>query len=164
MKTHTFPRIVATKLISEQSLVLGCTGTVQVFFQLFKNGVIFHCRKYSNALTGKRRNRHCYFVFNGAEKFDEIELFINGSKPCALIQKNVQFSSTLLHMTGNSSWAMLSMYMQVDLLNNYIIPVDVSTSHSLEVVSLSNILSKAVFVNAFNRSYCVRQPNTLERH
>ncbi|XP_064381793.1 uncharacterized protein LOC135330772 [Halichondria panicea] len=162
--TYIVGRLVASKLTSEQSLVLCRTGTVQVFFRLFKNGVIFHCRKYSRALTGKRRNTHCCFVSNGAEEFGEIELFIYGTEPCALIRKNIPFSSTLLHMTGNPSRAILSTYMQADLLNNYIVPVDVSTSHSLEVVSLSNILSKAVFVNAFNRSYCVKQPNTLERH
>ena len=67
-------------------------------------------------------------------------------------------------MGGNPSRECLSTYLQADLLNNLVILIDVSRSCHLELVSVHNILSKAVYVNAFNRSCCVKQPNTIERH
>ena len=56
-------------------------------------GVIFHSRKYSRALTGKRRNTYCCFLSNGTE---EIELFVNAPEPCAVIRP---LSSTLPYVS-----------------------------------------------------------------
>ena len=150
--TYIVGRIIAAKPTSEQASVLSCT-TIETFSRLFKCGFIYHCRSYSHALTGKRRNTFCkYLSDDGSKQFGEIELFLSSPGPCALIRKRSPLSSTLLNLGGNPSRESLATYVQLDLLKHFL---DLATSHHLEVVPLCNILSKAVFVAAFNRTYCV---------
>ena len=148
----------------EQASALGSSGNILVFLRMQKNFVVFHARRYSRALTGKRNNTYCWFHKEGAIHFGAIELFVFSSAPCALIRKIHIAQTSLLNLAGYPSRPSLLAYRQVDLLSHHIAPVDLSVTTPLVAVPLENVLSKVVFVNAFDLSCCIMQPNTIERH
>lgn len=113
-----------------------------------KNGVVFHARRYSRALTGKRNNTYCCFCREGSIHFGTIELFVFSSAPCALIRKLHVTQTSLLNLAGYPSRPSLLAYHQVDLLH-HIVPVDLSVTTPLVAVPLDNVLSKVILVNAF---------------
>ena len=45
----------------EQSNALSYNGKIQIFFRMFKNGVIYHSTGYQRATRGKRNNTYCCF-------------------------------------------------------------------------------------------------------
>ena len=162
--TYIIGKQTTTVPTQEQASALGSSGNILVFLRMQKNGVVFHARRYSRALTGKRNNTYCCFHREGAIHFGAIELFVFSSTPCALIRKIHIAQTSLLNLAGYPSRPSLLAYRQVDLLRHHIAPVDLSVTTPLVAVPLENVLSKVVFVNAFGLSCCIMQPNTIERH
>ncbi len=92
----------ATKLTSEQAVVLCRSGTV---FRLFKCGVIFHSRKYSRAFNWKT-----ILLFPELRNLGRLNCLLMHLN---LVRKSMLLSSTLLNMASRET---LSTYLQADLL------------------------------------------------
>lgn len=64
-----------THLTPDQSAVLGSSERVEVFYRLFKDGVLYYCTSYN--AQGKRDNTCCYLdETSDALCLGQIELFI----------------------------------------------------------------------------------------
>ena len=155
---------------TEQARVLGCSDTIQAFTRLFKDGVIYHSTNYAK-IKGKRNNTTCCYhsTRDDTTHFGRIELFITLPTPTALIWELEPLSESLLQKGGHPCRSSLNIYQQVDILNNYIVPLKgVTPSTQLVRVPIEHILSKLVFItitsNDTPNEYVVKQPNNFERH
>lgn len=156
--------ITAQKPTQEQATALGSTSILGTFLRLSKCGVMYHYRNYPRVLKGKRRNTFCCYTIDSIENLGEVKLFVMSPQHCALIRNIMPLSTMPIYKAGNPSRPALSTYIHADLLKNFIIPVDTINLQTLKVIPVDCIMSKVVFVNSFDQTYCVKQPNILERH
>ena len=150
----------------EQSAVLNCDGTIEIFFRLFKDGVLYHSTGYFRATTGKRDNTYCrYRDTEDSIHLGRIEVFTTTPEPCALLRELYPLETTLINQGGHPCRVSLKHYQEADLLSSFIIPVNLSVVHSpLIAVPVDNIISKLVLISVSDSHYCVVQPNNMERH
>lgn len=156
------------KPTAEQSMALGSIPTVSVeaFWRLFKDGILYSSTTYAHGVSGKRDNTNCSYIdkSTGNISFGKIEIFTTTPKACALLRKLHPSHRTMLQRAGHPCRSILQTYQQVDLLNFHIIPLDKSIRSQLIAVDLDCIISKVVIVCVLGNLYCVIQPNTVEHH
>ena len=151
-----------TSQTPEESSIFGCT---EIFFRLLKDGVMYYSTRYNP--NGKRDNSHCCYHDNmdGSLQFGQIQVFTNSRIPCALVKKLHPLSPSIINKAGHPCRSVLSDYQQADLLNNYMFPVELPTENfPLVAVPIHCIISKLVIISSSNACYCVKQPNSFERH
>ena len=143
---------------AEQSIVLGSNDNIEVFSRLFKDGILYYSSSWGRG--NKRDNTHCTYQVDTCDTcFGIIELFVPAPTPCALIRQLVTSPESLLDKAGHPC---RTLYHQVDLLNSYIVPVEVS--NNLSLIPIESITTKAVFISVPPSQYCIVHPNKIERH
>ena len=132
---------------------------------MLRNGVVYHSTYYRKSVDGKRNSTYCCFQNKGSVHFGQIELFTMTPKPCALIRQFQHLDMTLANQVGHPCRDTLIPYVNVDLLNSYIVPININAEHcQLEAIPLECVISKVMMVSVMDRHYCVIQPNNTERH
>ena len=152
------------KLTTEQGTALGCTEGIEVFYRLYKDGILYYSTGFNT--SGKRENTYCcYFDAAGKMCFGQIELFVIFLQTFALVRLMRVTNTTVLNLGGNPCRRELDMYREANLLNRHIIPVHLpSRGDTLSPVPINNIVSKVVIVSASSNHFCIKQPNQFERH
>ena len=131
---------------TEQSFVLGRSENIEVFAHLLKYGVIYHSTSYERSSKGKRCSR--YQNVNGALCFGKLELFVKSPHAYAFIRQLEQLKTSLIKVKLVTH-AALRTYANADLLNSYMVPVNLSTDHcQLMAVQIDDIVSKMVLVSS----------------
>ena len=151
----------------EQAIALGHDGIIEVFYRMFKSGVVYHSTSYQRSASGKRDNTHCSYwdKADGSRCIGQIELFTTSPKPYAFIRQIRVLERSLIFQAGHPCRVSLNKYQEADLLRSYILPVNLSTTDcQLLAVPIDSIISKVVVVSVFENSYCIMQPNTVEHH
>ncbi len=165
-RSYIIGQLKRTKPTIEQSTALGSFGNIEIFLRLLKDGILYHSRSYKKSCGGKRDNIHCRYKNEyGDICLGEIEIFTITPHPSALIHQLQPLRRSLISKAGNPCRSCLTKYQEVDLLNLFIIPVDLGTNTSpLQVVPIDSIIHKVCIVSVHNKCYCVVQPNSIERH
>lgn len=155
-----------THLTPDQSAVLGSSERVEVFYRLFKDGVLYYCTSYN--AQGKRDNTYCCYLDETSDALclGQIELFIFSPKVVALVRQIKITRTTMLNMGGNPCRMELNIFRDADLLNSYITPIHKPSREECQLspVTIGNIVSKAVIVSVSSNHYCIKQPNHFECH
>lgn len=152
---------------AEQSSTLGHYGNMEVFTRLMKHGILYHSIQYKRSSSGKRCNTYCCFRDSAdALCFGKIELFVKTPRLCVFVRQLHRLGTTLISSAGHPCRMSLSVFANADLLNNYIVPINMISTDlcPLLVLSISDIVSKVVLISVHNNHYCIIQPNSIERH
>lgn len=161
---HIVGKTVTKKPSLEESAAISCNEeTIEVFYRMYSKGVIFHSTSYSRC-SGKRDNSNCCF-FNSAGRsisIGQIVLFIKHPQPLVLLNCYKKLDQSITKSAGNPCRSSLSRYQEIDLLDSYIMPVELD--RTLIAVPITSIISKIVIVCQENKLFCVIQPNSFERH
>ena len=115
---------VKTTLTTEQRCAIQREqDTFHVFFRLYKNGIVYHSTGYVNNRTLKRENTICTFIGNDdLVKYGQINLFVGGTSPVALVTTFCTSDTSLMASAGNPFRPQLLTYKRVDLLSTFITP------------------------------------------
>ncbi len=167
--THTYVigQYKVTTPAVEQSTALGYTSNIGIFSRMLKDGVVYHSTSYARSTSGKRNNTHCCYrdESNDSICFGQIELFTTCPTPHAFVRQVHPLITSLINQAGHPCRPSLTHYQQADLLNSYIVPVDLSSDGcQLFAVPVECIISKVVIISVLDNHYCVVQPNNIERH
>ncbi|SMN01058.1 hypothetical protein SPONN_2176 [uncultured Candidatus Thioglobus sp.] len=149
----------------EQSSALGSNTTIEVFYRLFKDGILYYSTSFEKA-SSKRSNTNCCYKdrITGCNCYGKIEIFTASPIITALVRKFNPVGQSLLIKAGNPCRPQLAVYQQMDLLGSYIVPIDESNCSQLIAVPIDRIISKVVLISTSGKHYCVVQPNKIERH
>lgn len=148
----------------EQSSALGSNANIEVFYRLFKDGILYSSTSFEKA-TSKRAKTNCCYEdrTSGCTCYGKIEIFTASPIVTALVRQLKPLGQSLTSKAGNPCRHQLDIYRQVDLLSSYIVPVDLLNC-SLIAIPVDCIISKVVIVSTSENHYCVIQPNKIERH
>ena len=156
-------KCVVSTLTAEQSIAFGTTSTTTspVFFRMMKHSTLYFSTAYRKSKTSKRDNTYCQYQHGTSICVGRIELFLcSPMQPHVLIRQLHPRNTSLSELAGPTCRETLSQYQDVDLLNDYIFPVDLPTDFDeLSAVPLEFIVSKVVIISASGHDYCVMQPN-----
>lgn len=145
--------------------VLGaCPAMGQSFTQVFHNGTLFHSIEYGRT-NSKRDSTVCAFLYDGKERFGQIQKFlIVESIPLALI-KPFSICSSLLQEAGVPGRELLESYRHADVLASFIIRVKCQHHSPVLVVKLDSIVRKCIKLELSSEYMCIAKlPNYYECH
>ena len=114
----------------EQAIALGHDGIIEVFYRMFKSGVVYHSTSYQRSASGKRDNTHCSYwdKADGSRCIGQIELFTTSPKSYAFIRQIRVLERSYYFQAGHPCRVSLNKYQEADLLRSYILPVNLSTT------------------------------------
>lgn len=149
----------------EQSAALNSNANIEVFYRLYKQGILYSSTSFEKA-TSKRDNTNCCYEdkTTGCILYGKIELFVALPTTVALVRQLKPSGGSIMSKAGNPCRSQLAVYQQVDLLNSYIVPVTISSSSQLIAIPIDCIISKVIIISTSGNHYCVIQPNKTERH
>ena len=151
-------------LSTDQKVAINCedkNDPFECFYRLFKEGEMFHCSSSQNSCA--RNDTVCIFKHNNTILFGTIALFVLKPSPVALINVHQPKQVSLLHQAGEPHKDTLDAYKNINLLKNFIIPIE-SRSSSLISVDVKCICRKVVLVETDVGMYIALQPNIYEHH
>ena len=152
---------------AEQSVALGgYVNKIEVFSRLLKDRILYYSTTYERSMQGKRDNTHCSFRDNARKtvSFGRIQSFTNNPGPYALVRKLKQLEPTLIKRAGLPCREQLNPYQQVDILDNYITPVELDPDSQLQAVPIDHIISPSIIVSVKGVHYCIMQTNIVEHY
>lgn len=97
-------------------------------------------------------------------KYGQINLFVGGTSPVALVTAFCSSDTSLMASAGNPYRPQLLTYKRVDLLSIFITPGTFNCTDTLEAISIEKIIDKPVIGNLGVNTYIIKQPNTYEHH
>ena len=114
---------------AEQARVLRCTGKIEIFPKLYKEGVLYYSQNTNKPSTRKRDNTYCCYLDTDDETvyFARIVLFVKVPGPFALVQRLCPLNPSLLGRAGHPCMSVLIEYQKADLLELFMFPMDLPT-------------------------------------
>lgn len=97
-------------------------------------------------------------------KYGQINLFVGGASPVALVIVFCSSDTSLMASVGNPCRPQILTYKRVDLLSTFITTGTFNCTGTLEAISIEKIIDKPVIVNLGVNTYIIKQPNTYERY
>jgi len=153
-------------LTRDQQDVLQSHGSheVQVFYRLFKDGIMYHCTNYASHNYRKRNNTFCTFLTtSGAIHYGQLVLFVLHPRPCALVKELQSTHASLSRQAGFTDHPLLIKHQKIDILNSLMPAVSVSGGR-LTCINLQQIHKKAVLIKVESQEYICSIPNSYEHH
>ena len=135
------------------------TNEILIFHKLYLKDTILHSSEVDN---GKRNSSICSYISSGEKKYGVVQKFCF-SPHILLIKPFKKTRSSLLQTIGNPCRDRLRCYLEIDLLSTFIVQVN-SELLPICAVSISDLVSKCVFVKGSTHSYVINIPNNFEHH